>query len=213
MAPNETALIPVDTSLLQPSWASDVKALIDRVNDSGRKAIADYGFLEVMDEATKVEAEDALAELRKTRKTYEAERKNLTQFLYDAKAYVDKQVRNGLAPLDTVEQSLTVQTTKYATELARKQAEAEAEARRKAEAEGASDDIPEPVAEKVEVAAPAQSERVHYREVWQFSVEDEKKVPKRYWAVDRNKIADDVKEGLREIPGVKIWPEQVPWTR
>jgi len=47
------------------------------------------------------------------------------------------------------------------------------------------------------------------RKVWDFEVIDENQVPREYLSVDPGKIRKAVQEGVRQIPGVKIFQKEV----
>ena len=46
------------------------------------------------------------------------------------------------------------------------------------------------------------------KQPWTFTVIDEKEVPDEYWCVNIIKIADEVKNGVRDIPGVNIFQDR-----
>lgn len=46
------------------------------------------------------------------------------------------------------------------------------------------------------------------RKIWKFEVVDPKAVPTSFLIVDDRKVAEAVKSGVREIPGVRIWQEE-----
>lgn len=46
------------------------------------------------------------------------------------------------------------------------------------------------------------------RTYWFWKVEDARKIPAGYMAVDGAKITQAIQSGVREIPGIKIWPEE-----
>jgi hypothetical protein len=44
---------------------------------------------------------------------------------------------------------------------------------------------------------------------WTFEVIDEKKIPRSYLTLDEKKVNDDIqKEGIREIPGLRIFQKE-----
>ncbi|MBU1067456.1 hypothetical protein KKE60_06690 [Patescibacteria group bacterium] len=45
------------------------------------------------------------------------------------------------------------------------------------------------------------------REVWTFAVDDESKIPPKYFVLDTKRIGKDVRSGIRDIPGVRIYQE------
>jgi hypothetical protein len=47
------------------------------------------------------------------------------------------------------------------------------------------------------------------KKIWKFEITDEKDVPKKYLSVDEKKIRQAVKDGVREIKGVRIYEDIV----
>jgi len=89
------------------------------------------------------------------------------------------------------------------------------EARKKAEAEAAAkgQEIPappEPEAPSVIVAPPViQPPKVKgMTTIWKYEIENEEQIPRTYLAPDLSKINAAVKGGCRQIPGIRIYPEQ-----
>lgn len=60
---------------------------------------------------------------------------------------------------------------------------------------------------KAQLAQIAQNKVTGARRVWTFEVTDEAKVPREFLSVDEKKIRQAVREGAREIPGVRIFQE------
>jgi hypothetical protein len=104
------------------------------------------------------------------------------------------------------------------TEINRKKAEQEAELRRIAEeqrreAEAAAKEgvkyepvIPVPVVvHDAPTVTRTETGSVHQREHWDFELEDISKVGREYLMVDEKKVRQAVKDGVRSIPGFKIF--------
>ncbi|MBW1713853.1 MAG: hypothetical protein JRJ59_11965 [Deltaproteobacteria bacterium] len=94
-------------------------------------------------------------------------------------------------------------------EAARKAAE-EAQKKIDAEAKAAGVEpvkIDAPVLPKRETVTRTEAGSAHQQKVWTFEVEDPAQVPREYLAVDEKKIREAVANGIREIPGVKIYQE------
>ena len=47
------------------------------------------------------------------------------------------------------------------------------------------------------------------RKQWVFEVEDESKIPQEYFILDESKVRTAIKDGQRDIPGMKIFPKSV----
>jgi len=69
--------------------------------------------------------------------------------------------------------------------------------------------IPEDVTRKVET----ENGSVQFTTVWKWAVEDEAQIPREYFALDTVKLNKVVKAGLRNIPGIRVYSEQVPAVR
>ena len=48
---------------------------------------------------------------------------------------------------------------------------------------------------------------------WEFEIEDINKVPREYLTLDEKKVKDDLKMGIRNIPGLKIYEKTYTKTR
>ena len=46
------------------------------------------------------------------------------------------------------------------------------------------------------------------KQPWTFTVIDSLQIPEEYWCVDMSKIADEVKNGVRNIPGVIVYQDR-----
>jgi len=44
--------------------------------------------------------------------------------------------------------------------------------------------------------------------VWTYEIEDENKLPERFWLIDEAKIRTEVQSGNRNIPGVRIYQKE-----
>jgi len=58
-----------------------------------------------------------------------------------------------------------------------------------------------------------QNGTVHYITVRKWEVQDIDKIPREYFILDEARIGKLVKAGLKAIPGIRIWTEQVPVVR
>ena len=52
-------------------------------------------------------------------------------------------------------------------------------------------------------------EGLQMRKTWDFSIEDEKLIPREYLCVDEKKIGKVVKAGIREIAGIRIFEKSI----
>lgn len=60
---------------------------------------------------------------------------------------------------------------------------------------------------KAQLAQIAQNKVSGARRIWTFQVTDESLIPKEFFTLDEKKIRQAVREGQREIPGVRIFQE------
>ena len=58
-----------------------------------------------------------------------------------------------------------------------------------------------------------QNGSVSYTSVRRWEVQDTDKIPREYFVLDEARIGKLVKAGIQEIPGIRIWTEQVPVVR
>ena len=66
--------------------------------------------------------------------------------------------------------------------------------------------IPINIVEEPEKTVRAGAGSATTRQVWTFKIVDPSKVPNEYKVIDEKKIAAVVKAGIRNIPGVEIYP-------
>lgn len=69
--------------------------------------------------------------------------------------------------------------------------------------------IPEDVTRKVETTTGS----VQFMTIWKWAIEDQAQIPQEYFMLDTTKINKVVKAGIRGIPGLRIYAEQVPAVR
>ena len=123
--------------------------------------------------------------------------------------------RNYSDPLGEADRIVRNKVLVYQAEEARRVAEEQQKAleEAKAQAEEASkhpteEFIPIPInmVEEPEKTVRADAGSATTRQVWTFKVVDPSKVPDEYKVIDEKKIAAVVKAGVRNIPGVEIYP-------
>jgi hypothetical protein len=128
-----------------------------------------------------------------------------------AKSYQSKftAIENGLKrKITDFQRQQEIERRKREAE-AKRQAE-EAQKKLKQEAQKAGVEAPK-------VEAPAMPEQptatrteygaAHQRKVWTYEIQEESQIPREYLVVDQKKIRQAVKDGIREIPGVKIYQD------
>ena len=178
----------------------------------------------IRDEATNATAVSIAAQAKSLHKKLEAMRKHFVNPHYDYKKKVDTFFKFYTDPLEEMERRLARLISNFALfqENERKRQQAEMEARAKAVAEEQTREAAE-AAEKgvfytpVEVATPvappvstvtrttagSASQSKH----WTHEIVDEAKIPRKYLVVDERLIRQDIKGGVREIDGVRIFQD------
>jgi hypothetical protein len=128
-------------------------------------------------------------------------------------------------PLGAIENGLKRKIADYQYKLrleAQKKAEAERKAReelqKKLDAEAKKAHIepvklPDPIIQEAPKVTRTESGAAHIRMVWTAEVEDESKVPAEYKVIDMTKINRAVKDGVRNIPGVRVYEKPVTTIR
>lgn len=171
------------------------------------------GLKEVKDDSTFAEVNGHLVELKKRSSMIEALRSEICDPFYKTWKNTSDKFKAAAAPFVTEYSRLNSLTVGYqmkkeqAIREANRKAEEEAEkARKKAEKKGV-EYVPPPV--MIPVEAPkthyADQGSITYVTKWKSEVVDAKKVPGRYLVPDTRAIQKAVEDGVREIPGVKIY--------
>lgn len=207
--PSPAAYNPYDLTPVRVKLAP-YDAEIDRM-------VAQAESLTVSDDATNAVAVEMGLQAKKIDAAIERVRKEL---VLDPNEYV-KSV-NGLAKgfqsrLSSIVASMRGKIGAYAQrqEMERRKA---VEAARKAQAElqtKIDDEAKAANVEPVQVAAPVilkqqtvvrtEAGSASQRKVWKHEIEDEAKVSREYLMVDEAKVRQAVKQGVREIPGIRIF--------
>jgi hypothetical protein len=68
------------------------------------------------------------------------------------------------------------------------------------------------VSEPIVMAKPQElkeTDSTNIRKVWKFEIIDAIKIPRRYLIVDESFIRAEIRNGVREIPGVRIYQEEI----
>ena len=94
-----------------------------------------------------------------------------------------------------------------------------AEAKREEEIQKAQEEDREPVVEEIpvipEVKVPEKTVKgiaggsMTVKKIWKFTIVDPKLIPEEYWIIDEGLIREAVRNGAREISGVKIYEDKV----
>lgn len=138
-----------------------------------------------------------------------------TKPLLDQKRNIDALFKEQTAPLLAVITKVKRGVSNYTLAEMQKAREKEEKARiaqekknEKREAKGLAPDLtPAPLAPTPETTTHTAEGKSTTSTVWKFEVESLKDVPKKYMTVDEKKIRQAVKEGEREIKGVRIYQD------
>lgn len=166
----------------------------------------DFQVVEIENPEQYTKAGDMLKQLKNKIKKLEDKRKEYTKPLLDQKKLIDGDFKGIIKPLeefvDKVKESMLVF---HKAEQERKDKE-QAELDKKALESGQSET-------KVEVVNDIKTQRgdvstTTVKKVWTYEVEDENLLPREYMKPDETKISKAVREGVREIKGVKIYQKE-----
>lgn len=179
--------------------------------------------IQVKDEATQVEAADALANLRNIIRQVEETRKELVKPLNDHVKFINSRFEQFLNPVKKAENYLREQISQYRAQVeetrrkeqARQDRLAEKRAER-AEERGDVRPIPEVVAPMVSgppKTIEVSTGRLSFMKIRKWEVLNLEKIPREYFVLDESRITKVVKAGIPDISGIRIWEEEVPVAR
>jgi hypothetical protein len=163
-------------------------------------------------------ASEALLRITKYLKGAEQGRKMLVQPLNDHVKMINNAVREKTEPVVQEEQRIRRMMGAYRAKVQAERAAQYAENQKKAaEAYGAEGS---PIPEVVAPLPPDTSKKVvtgegsvQFTTVWKWEVVDLAQVPRSFLQLNEALITASVKAGLRDIPGIRIFSEQVPVVR
>lgn len=160
-------------------------------------------------------AAEALNIIRAWVKRIEDARTALVKPLNDHVAWINGQFRELTEPVKGADLRIKALMSQYRTRL---EQERQAEIRRREEAARANVNVETGELPPVTVvpAAPTTIQTptggATFRTIWKWEVVDMEKVPRMFLAVDPGKLTAAVRQGVRDIPGVRIYSEEVPAT-
>jgi hypothetical protein len=159
-----------------------------------------------------LQAKKLIKKINTIRDNFVAEPKEYVRSVNNlAKGYTDRltAIEKGLGNKISLFQGQRELERRKAEEEARKAA-AEIQTRLNAEAKAANVEpvkVQAPLAPKPKKVTRTAEGSSSISERWTFAVEDESRIPSKYFVLDTKKIGQDVRSGIREIPGVRIYPE------
>ena len=189
------------------------------IENQGRAIRTKVDALVIVDTETQHMAVETAKIVATLIKTVEAEREKLTGPLNDELKAINAHFKRYSTALEDLQRELKKKLAAYADELERLRREEEERQRRILE-ELRKKELEEAKAKGTE-AAPAlviptkEAEKTVHSDTgsatagkrWTFEVSDANAVPRDYLTVDEKKIRAAVRDGIREIPGVRIYQE------
>lgn len=172
------------------------------------------GIAEELEVNTKPDAETAseyVKMISSTLKEIEKKRKEFTQPINESLRRMNASFKEISDPLERAKRQLSGKIVAWQTE---QQAAAEKARREAEEKERRINDKlkAQGVQEKVTLPIPKEPENklgeAHFREMWTFEIEDESLIPRDFLTVDFKKINAAIREGVREIAGVKVYKKK-----
>ena len=225
------ALIVLDTEVVATTKVDQAIWLLAKADRELADMVDRFSLLDVTSDEEKVEAEQGVMAIRKTRKEWDATRKEWGQPLDATKKVMDGAIRQRDDPAGEIEARLIGSVNAYTAQIERERLEREAEARKiaeeanrvlreKAEAEekaarekAAAEKgtyipppvvgIPEVVARTEEPRVIPKAEGIGYVRVWKYRVDDLAKVPNAYTkrVLDEDAVKVSMKAATITKPG------------
>lgn len=185
--------------------------------------------LKINNQEDMVHATDVLKRIVSKKKEFEATRKALVKPLNDHVGNINLMFKGSIVPLVKMENEVKGNMLEY-----RKKEALEIEKKRYEEAERQRKEFEKQQAEKLKEAdsrkekkeikkeefeadtseikqdsvVKSESGSVRVKKIWSFKIEDETQIPARYKIVDERLIRKAIKDGIREISGIKIFQEE-----
>jgi len=164
----------------------------------------------VRDKDTLTAAVDFLGKIAIAKKEVDSRRRFFVDPLNQQVKNINDLFRSYSDPLGEADKIVRNKVLIYQAEEAKRVAEEQRKATEKARAQaeetGEFVSVPTNIVEEPEKTVRADAGLATTRQVWTFKIVDPSKVPDEYKVVDEKKIAAVVKAGVRNIPGVEIYP-------
>lgn len=219
---NNTSLITPEAEQKLAEVGSAIKTIITKANAVKITNDEELNF-----------AAEFLGDLKGEIKSVEETRKTFVKPFQNATKRLNDAFKIRLEPLQKVEIQLKGKVKAYTDEQARKadekarlakeeQAQREKDAAEKikaAEKAGDEEALKEAQEEKASIenevvaveatktSVRTESGLVSQRKVWKFEVVDEEKIPREFLTIDEKKINQAIRDGAREIAGIKIFQD------
>lgn len=198
------------------------KDLATAAQEKAKEIFSDHGVesAEDLDEAGAI-----LTKVAHARKEIDRLRKESTKPHRDEVASINESFGELASPLAGIEEALKAQVVAFQraeeerVEAERRRLEANAKRRQTREDKRAEEQGREAAQHEAPEIPDAPASRdviggqVQTRKVWKMEVVDEDAVPREYLMVDEPLIRKAVKDGVREIPGVRIFEDRIAAVR
>jgi len=156
-----------------------------------------------------------LRNIAKQMKAIEKKRKRFTQPLNQSLREINSTFKELVKPLEIAKDILTQKVMDWRdAEKQKRQAEQERiekeEARRRKIQEAHKEKGHE-VSEPIVMAKPKplkETDTTHIRKVWKFEIIEMAKIPREYLMVNKSFIREAIRDGVRIIPGIRIYQEE-----
>ncbi len=164
------------------------------------------------------EANTILVAINNGLKNIEAKRKSFTSPLNQSLKEINATFKNLVAPIELAKSALSKRLMDWRTaeqkRIREEQEKAQREEERRRKIQGAHAAKGHKVSEEitpVEKPVPfAMKDTTKTRTIWAHEIIDENIIPRRYLSVNTSAITKAVREGVRDIPGVKIFQKEIP---
>ncbi len=188
---------------------------LDNLTKEVNEIVAHVESMEVASPEDMEKAADVLKYIKTKINAIEENRKELVQPLNEHVKMINARFKAYTTPLSSAETIMKGKVSSYIEAERKKQKEEQARLEelraaeiKKAEDEGKKDwEMPPPVVASKPDAGKAQGGfgAIHTRDYWTYEVEDISKVPFAFITVDDAVVREAIKEGRRDIPGLRIF--------
>lgn len=172
---------------------------LDDIQVMGKAFLSDAKELTVTQE-THGQAIDFTANVSRALKELEKKRKELVKPMNDSVREINKFFRSLKVPFDQANEIMRQKLTEYRKEEEKKRKELEKELQTEM---GIPIAVP-----KQHTTQRGQEGQAIVKKYWTYEVEDLSKVPREYLLLDDKKVKDAIKQGIRNIKGIRIYEEE-----
>lgn len=165
------------------------------------KVLKEIETIEVTDDQSSQLGAEMLSKLKKAKDAFEKKRKEVTKPILDEKRDIDNYFKTFIVPIENAEKSMRRKVGTYLSAKAEEERKANEALAAQAEKLG-TEMIEVPV---VPQAVQTEHGSVSTRKVWKHEIVDTNVIPGKYFVLDESLIRADIKAGVREIPGVRIF--------